>query len=237
MSYYQIYYDKMVNFETCIGLWGLNLDYTSLIEWLKKYEKGEFPYFFLNEIYETDSPIREADEVREGRNITKLLTWKIPERGEDKINPRKTFIVHGREDKPAYELAWVLERDMGLIPIILRERTDEGRTIIEKLEKHSDVKYAFIILTPDDVGALATERKNLNSRARQNVILELGYFLGKLGRKNVCCLLKGDIELPSDMEGIIYKQFKESVRECIFDVVKELIAMGAPLKIFRKHKV
>jgi len=236
MSYYHICYDEMVGFDNWLERWETNLNYTSLVEWLKKYKEGELIYCILNEIYETDSQIRGIQEAKQARNITKLLNWssEIPERKRAKTNPRKVFIVHGREDKPAYELAWVLEKDMGLIPIILREKTDEGRTIIEKLEKHSDVRYAFIILTPDDIGALSAEREKLKPRARQNVILELGYFLGKLGRKNVCCLLKGDIELPSDVSGIVYKQFKESVRECIFDIVKELIVAGSSLKIFSK---
>ena len=79
-----------------------------------------------------------------------------------------------------------------------------GGTIIEKLERCSDVDFAVVLLTPDDVGAVATSKEQLNSRARQNVILELGYFIGKIGRTHVCVLLKGDIELPSDMLGVVY---------------------------------
>lgn len=92
-----------------------------------------------------------------------------------------------------------------LDPIILQEQPNEGRTIIEKFEDYADtVSFAIAICTPDDVGALATQPDNLKPRMRQNVVLELGYFAGKLGRKHVCALVKRDIEKPSDYDGVIY---------------------------------
>lgn len=224
----------MVGHESWRERWATNLNYDSLVQWLVAYKEDHEPFYsILNDVYETDSEVEGNSEAKAGRKITELLNWasQIPEREEVKTSRRKVFIVHGRDTKHAYELAWILEKRVGLVPVILSVETDEGRTIIEKFEKHSDVGYAFILLTPDDVGALATEKENMKPRARQNVILELGYFLGKLGRKNVCCLLKGDIELPSDISGIIYKQFKESVSECIFDIVAELRAAGCPLRI------
>ena len=81
---------------------------------------------------------------------------------------------------------------------------NEGLTIIEKFEKNSDVQFAIVLMTPDDVGNSKNNSENLNARARQNVILELGYFLGKLGREKVCALIKGNLERPSDYDGVVY---------------------------------
>jgi predicted nucleotide-binding protein len=88
--------------------------------------------------------------------------------------------------------------------IILHERPTEGRTVIEKLEHYADVDFAVVLLTPDDVGAVRDRPGSLQPRARQNVLLELGYFVGRLGRKNVCALYKGTLELPSDYLVVVY---------------------------------
>lgn len=84
-----------------------------------------------------------------------------------------------------------------------KQQPNEGRTIIEKFEDHADVGFAIVLMTPDDVGALVKEKDKLKPRARQNVIMELGFFLGKLGRKRVCALHK-DVEIPSDYKGVLY---------------------------------
>ena len=164
------------------------------------------------------------------------------------------FIVHGTDHTSLEELRTLLEK-VGLNPIILHKQPNKGMTIIEKLEKYSDVSFAFIILTPDDLGIGEIEVQQLFSkaigknnatlweirefiannkrktsemifsffalikeRARQNVFLEFGYFIGKLGRGNVCCLYKGNIELPSDISGVCYIHFERSIME-----VRELI--------------
>jgi predicted nucleotide-binding protein len=108
----------------------------------------------------------------------------------------KVFIVHGHDDVSKNELASFLWR-IGLEPIILHERPNGGRAIIEKFEKFAaDVRYAFVLLTPDDFGGDKTStRVAAYPRARQNVILEMGYFMGKLGRDRVCCLAKGEVHL------------------------------------------
>lgn len=94
---------------------------------------------------------------------------------------------------------------IGLKPVILHEQQNSGRTLIEKFETYSgDIAFAVVLLTPDDVGAANTASRSLRPRARQNVILELGYFMGRLGRAGVCALHKGGIELPSDYQGIVY---------------------------------
>jgi predicted nucleotide-binding protein len=119
------------------------------------------------------------------------------------INARKIFIVHGHDNELKQTVARFIEK-LGLIPIILHEKENTGLTIIEKFEKFSEVNYSIVLMSPDDVGNSVMESKNLKPRARQNVIFELGYFYGKLGRKNVCAIVKGDIEIPSDNDGIIY---------------------------------
>jgi predicted nucleotide-binding protein len=113
----------------------------------------------------------------------------------------EVFVVHGH-DEGARETVARFMGNLGLAPIILHEHASQGRTIIEKLEHHGDVGYAVVLLTPDDVGG--TDPVKLQPRARQNVILELGYFLGLLGRDHVCALYRGELELPSDYMGVIY---------------------------------
>jgi predicted nucleotide-binding protein len=111
--------------------------------------------------------------------------------------------VHGHDNEVKQTVARYLEK-LGIEVTILHEKASSGNTIIEKFERNSDVAYAVVLMTPDDVGAVKDQREQLNYRARQNVIFELGYFMGKLDRKRVCALLKGDIERPSDYDGIIY---------------------------------
>jgi predicted nucleotide-binding protein len=114
------------------------------------------------------------------------------------FSKRKVFVVHGHAGVE-HAVAGFL-RKLGLDPIILHEKPNEGRTIIEKFEAHSDVGFAVVLITADDVGGLKDGPQR--PRARQNVILELGYFVGRLGRKKVCPLIEGDVELPSDVLGV-----------------------------------
>lgn len=120
---------------------------------------------------------------------------------------RAAFIVHGHDEGPREAVARFLEK-LKITPIILHEHANKGRTLIEKFEQHGDVAFAVILLTPDDIGGLAHE-KELRPRARQNVILELGYFIGKLGRDRVCAITKGDIEQPSDIVGVAYVEYDD----------------------------
>jgi predicted nucleotide-binding protein len=94
---------------------------------------------------------------------------------------------------------------LGLEPIILHERPNQGKTLIGKFEAHADVGFAILLLTPDDVGGLPWGTHQ--PRARQNVILELGYFIGRLSRARVCALRACDLELPSDILGIVWTSF------------------------------
>lgn len=143
---------------------------------------------------------------------------------------KRIFIVHGHDAASKEELARMLEK-LGLIPVILHEQPQKGRVLIEKLEDHtSDVEYAFILLTPDDIGSQKDVKPEEGKpRARQNVIFEFGYLMGKLGRDRICCLYTGHVELPTDLEGIVYVPFDKSVHEAYEKIVTELRAAGYQL--------
>lgn len=117
----------------------------------------------------------------------------------------KVFIVHGHDDEAKTLVARTIEQ-LGLEAIILHEQPDEGKTIIEKLESYSsEAGYAIVLYTECDIGRAKGNAETENRfRARQNVVFEHGLFIGNLGRKNVCALVKGDIEKPGDIDGIIY---------------------------------
>ncbi|SEP44054.1 TIR domain-containing protein [Nitrosovibrio sp. Nv6] len=120
----------------------------------------------------------------------------------------RVFLVHGHDIASKESTARFVTL-LGLYPIILHEQANGGRTIIEKFEAYSDVGFAIVLMTPDDVGASVKEQNKLLSRARQNVVLELGYFTGRLGRSKVCALFKPGIEIPSDLHGVLFLELDE----------------------------
>lgn len=130
----------------------------------------------------------------------------------------RVFIVYGHDGAAREQLELVLRR-LKLEPVVLQNLPASGDTIIEKLEANMDVTFACILLTPDDEGHVRDKPEKKQYRARQNVVLELGMFLVKLGRKRVAILYKGDIELPSDISGLLYIPFENRV-----DEVKERLA-------------
>lgn len=136
---------------------------------------------------------------------------------------KKVFVVYGHDEIARTQLDAMLRR-WDLKPIILDQVASGGKTIIEKLEEYSaDVNYAIVLATPDDEGKCLTEEK-MKKRVRQNVVLELGMFLSKLGREKVAILLKeaDEFERPSDIEGLIYIPFKNNVEEAKVSLAKEL---------------
>jgi predicted nucleotide-binding protein len=142
---------------------------------------------------------------------------------------RRVFIVHGRNRAPVDAVARLLQ-EQGLEAVILDEQPNQGRTIIEKFEGHADVAFAVVVLSPDDHGGLAGEPSA--PRARQNVILELGFFIGKLGRHRVAALLDGSIEVPSDIDGVLYIPLDVG-REWRFTLAKELRTAGLDVDLNR----
>lgn len=137
----------------------------------------------------------------------------------EKVKGNTVFIIHGHDNELKMELQLLLHR-AGVNNLVLHEQADKGRTIIDKLVQESlNSNYAIALLSPDD------KLENGILRARQNVILEIGYFMGKLGKERVRILKKGDIDIPSDLQGVLYENHDKSgiwkMRIC-----KELIAVG-----------
>lgn len=143
---------------------------------------------------------------------------------DDTFDSKKIFIVHGHNETVKQTVARTLE-NIGLTPIILAELPDKGRTVIEKFENEgNDVGFAVVLLTADDKG-----RKNkariMQSRARQNVVFEMGYFMALLGRERVMLLLQPGVEEPSDLKGVVYTALdKEGSWK--YRLVKELREQG-----------
>ena len=141
----------------------------------------------------------------------------------------EVFIVHGRDHGAKETIAREVEK-LGLKVVILHEQPNKGRTIIEKLEELAkSASFAIVLLTPDDFGALKDRIDNVNNpRARQNVVLELGYFIGKLGRERVCPIYKGEIELPSDLDGVLYIRMDEP-GAWKQNLAQEMVSAGLPI--------
>lgn len=149
------------------------------------------------------------------------------ETSNQQVDDKKVFLVHGRDDGTLSTVARTLEQ-LGLAPIVLQEQPNEGRTIIEKFEDYAGVVgFAVVLGTPDDEGRLIGEQE-LRPRMRQNVILELGYFAGKIGRDRVVALTKGDVEIPSDYAGVLRIPLipLDGERDWKRDLAKELNAAG-----------
>jgi len=129
----------------------------------------------------------------------------IPEKLEASLqqNTRNVFVVHGHDHGSKETVARFLTQ-LELDPIILHEKPNEGRTIIEKFEHHANVAFAVVILSPDDVGFAKNAPETKEQRARQNVIFELGFFVGKLGRIRTFALLLPGVTKPSDFDGVLY---------------------------------
>lgn len=137
-------------------------------------------------------------KVSEDLQDDKLMNQNI---NNDKT---KVFIVHGHDETPKTEVARFVEQ-LGLEAVILHEQANSGSTIIEKLEKHTDVGFAIVLYTACDIGGVKSEPNNLKPRARQNVVFEHGLLIGKIGRENVVALVKEDVETPGDISGMVYE--------------------------------
>lgn len=174
---------------------------------------------------------------------TTVKNWKQPAKGgqvQAKEKPavvapvvtaedKPVFIVYGHDMAAREGLELVLHK-MGLKPIVLENLPADGDTIIEKLEhfvgEHGNVGFACVLLTPDDEGHEAGKASQKKYRARQNVILELGMVLARLGRRRVLILIKESVEQPSDIAGLIYRRFKERVDELKGTLFKDLQEAG-----------
>jgi predicted nucleotide-binding protein len=186
----------------------------------------------------TENSIREqVDMARVSRIRVGSTTAPTPKNSAMSEPPQRVFIVHGHDDAARESVARLVER-AGLEAVILREQPNQGRTIIEKFEKHSETAgFAIVLLTPDDVGGPdGTAIEQLRPRARQNVVAELFFFIGKLGRNKVCALVKGNIELPSDFAGVVYEQMDEAGHWQLA-LAQEMVSAGLIIdlnKLFRR---
>ena len=182
---------------------------------------------FENILDEIQKGIHESPEfflIQDQLELPQQSTTLNKRVGQKKIS-NKVFVVHGHDSLAKTEVARTLEK-VDLEAIILHEQANEGKTVIEKFERDaSQVSFAVILMTPDDIGYPKNKEKESKARARQNVVLELGYFSGVLGRSNVCVLYKDGVEIPSDYLGVVYVPFdKEGAWK--FNLTKELKQAG-----------
>ena len=181
--------------------------------------------------------------VSRDEQYTKDITDEILEEAQNSLNTavselkkeipiysnHKVFIVHGRDVLLRTQVESVL-RALGLEPIILQEQANNGKTIIEKIEECTDVGFGIVLYTPCDEGRLKSEEGKLNPRARQNVVLEHGYLMAKLGRERVCCLVSDDVEFPSDIQGVGYIPAND-IDQWKYKIAKELKGAGFDIDI------
>jgi predicted nucleotide-binding protein len=199
---------------------------------------GQFSGFMISSYDERRNPLEDYAELKQkisGKidNLEKLFEkatllkstvfTKIPAVSTiPKTDFNSVFIVHGHDDLAKTEVARFLEK-LKLNAIILHEQASSGSTIIEKIEKHTNVGFGIVLYTPCDVGAKSGNENNLKSRARQNVVFEHGFLIGKIGRKKVCALVKGDLEIPKDISDVVYVKMDNSWK---LQVAKELRESG-----------
>lgn len=142
--------------------------------------------------------------------------------------PTKIFIVHGHDTVALEQLELILRR-LGLDPFILQNNDGESRTLIEALEKriYEEAAFGIVLMSPDDYGYSKNKtNEERQPRARQNVILEMGMIMASLGREKMVILKKGNLELPSDVNGVIYLEFNEHVKEVAVKLANRMKGAG-----------
>ena len=204
---------------------------------VQKYGKGSFEHTNFRNIIFTPvaSGVNRFDDIakcREGLLTSKIIFASYLDEMNDEekpaiqpqpvqpINMSKVFIVHGHGGELKHSVARIVEKQ-GIEAVILSEQANQGRTVIEKFEDNSDVGGAICLFTADDV-AKAKDGSLEKPRARQNVVLEAGYFMGKLGRDHVVILADSEIEIPSDLSGVVYT----NTSDWKVSLLKDLKAMG-----------
>lgn len=160
------------------------------------------------------------------KSVGDILKPNSAKTEKEPLDNSSIFIVHGKDDLAKTEAARFVEK-LGFNAIILHEQASSGKTIIEKIEANTNVGFAIVLYTPCDTGGISGE-KNQKARARQNVVFEHGYLIGKLGRRNVCALVKGDIETPNDISGVVYVPLDNN-GAWHFSLAKEMHESGYPV--------
>lgn len=195
---------------------------------LAKYENDHMPRNII--MYVSPEAIVSYDKYT--TDITKSVFEEakknvIPQKKSLKKNTindfSKVFIVHGHDKLAKLEVARFIEK-LGFEAIILSEQANEGKTIIEKIEEYSDVDFGIVSYTPCDVGS-EKDTNDFKPRARQNVVFEHGYLIGKLGREKVHALKKDNVETPNDISGIVYTEM-DSGKAWQIAIAKEMKKVG-----------
>lgn len=182
---------------------------------------------YTNELRKAALQLKALKEVLEERVAHAVQSQESsPSQPSPIPNTGKVFVVHGHDHGVKDSVARFIGL-LGMEPVILHEQSDQGRTVIEKLLDHAaDADFAIVLFTPDDMGYPVKNPEETNPRARQNVVLELGYFMGKLNRKRVALLQVGDdIEIPSDYSGVLYLPYDDN-GAWKFQLAREMKARG-----------
>jgi len=219
--WYEQDYNSFGNFITAVLLnfakWNsIKLDFQPIHHNLKKNGLSD------KEVLEFTKETRKIrDSKPEKINETQI---EKKNKKEIKLDNKKVFIVHGHDDKARLELSRIIKDDLNLEPIVIQEKPNVSiETIISKFERLAkDCSSALILFTPDD-------NANGKFRARQNVILELGYFLGKFQDKEnrkIAIIKNGDIEIPSDISGVLYLEYQKNIKEIFYDLKKQFEVWG-----------
>lgn len=195
-----------------------NKENDKLADWFAECEKWakENNYYDVESDAQTGLTFIGTDYWNEKQRTKILARLKVIRKGYVNMDEtRKIFIVHGHDEEMKEKVARIIEK-LNFEPIILSEQPNCGKTIIEKLESYSDVRFAIVIYSPDD------SMSDGELRGRQNVVFEHGLFIGKLGRQNVMCIRNKSVVLPGDIDGIVYTSSNELQKE----IIKELKSAG-----------
>lgn len=213
-----------------------SVDNSFLLKWYDEtckvldhvFVKGGSNYFYVSSGFEVSSNyysngrhLRDMNIPR-AAGILRRLIKLIDEKHSSGINNNlekspglllepinnKVFVVHGHDESLREKVERLIEK-IGLEPVVLNKKANEGKTILEKIEAHSGVDFAVVLFTPDDIGGAAKLQKHDETRPRQNVLLELGYFWGKIGRNRVCLLNAIGSNISSDLSGLGYVSVDE----------------------------
>jgi predicted nucleotide-binding protein len=185
---------------------------------------------FENRQKATRAALNTLRSLRERLEYAEVSTPIVPERTAPATAAvgSEVFLVHGHDEATKQTIARFLEHVTEQGVTILEEQPDRGRTIIEKFEDHAaEVGYAVVLVTGDDEGRKRGEEK-MKPRARQNVVLELGFFIGRLGRGNVALLYEEGVDLPTDIDGVLYQPL-DGAGAWKLKLAKELRAAGIPV--------
>lgn len=168
----------------------------------------------------------------QGKNVEQIMSI-LSEAPALPMQNRKVFVVYGHDNNARTQLEAMLRR-WDLEPLILDQLISSGQTIIEKLEEYTQqVNFGIVLATPDDMGYPKNDETKKQYRVRQNVVLELGMLLARVGREKVAILLSQseEMEKPSDIDGLIYIPFKGNVEETKVSLAKEMNRNGYTLDI------